>query len=260
MDRSMQLAASSDKNFVATTLTPDFQKSRIQVLDSQTLQVVGTTPDLQGIRKAMFGSNGKLLATVKGGLASFTRDFTQIDRQWTRPQIEGALQGSAHYPILERLDDNHYFVGDEDGWLSKLEWNDSPKALTTVKLGTAPLWSSALRHSEHILAVGDGSGVLYVLDTRTCQVLYQLPDAHLSRVTDLAWTDSGQLVSVGLDQSLIIWSWNRFKNALDGILKVRLHNNARQIIPLNSTNNRQELLLLHDGANLVEKIVISLPE
>lgn len=257
-ERMLRFVVSPDERFLA--VTSNLMNTRIRVLDFRTLETLGYTSDLNGVRNATFDSTGRLFATIRGGLASFSQDLSQIEHQWIRPQIKGSVLGSANYPLLERLDDAHFFVGDEDGWLSKLHWTESPKATAIMRLSDAPLWSSALSERDRVLAVGDGNGCVTMIDVDSCKLLAQKSETHLSRVTNMAWTASGYLVSIGLDRALRFWKWNVNNQSLEKRLEIKLQSNGRQIFPIRSEARKEEIILLREGASAVERLTVSMPE
>ncbi len=256
------LMFSPDERRLAVGIAEGNLRIRIQVIDTSSMEVLGTTPVLNEFRSAAFDCSGRLLATANSGILSFTDDFSKIHRCWIRPQLGGSSSNrSEHHPLLQRIDDEHLFVGDEDGWLTKLYWCDSPKPISSIRLGPSPLRAATIHPTLGIMAVGDGNGNLYLVSTESGQLLLQQSAAHWSGVSDLAWTPSGYLISAGLDQSLQFWKWNSVKNRLEGAVRLRLRGNACQVIPIGLTNskkNLEDILILREGSRSVERLTVDL--
>ncbi len=71
--------------------------------------------------------------------------------------------------------------------------------------GTGYIWSSALSHNGNLLAVGNGSGSIHLVDTRTGNRISTFK-AHSDSVNGLAFSlDSSTLVSGSTDSKIYMW-------------------------------------------------------
>ncbi|MGE0757840.1 MAG: WD40 repeat domain-containing serine/threonine protein kinase [Pirellulaceae bacterium] len=234
-------------------------RTHIVTMDCGTLTQLGESRELSRFREFAFDPRGDLIVTADSGLVGLNEDATEARRHWARRADDLAKGAGIKFPVVLQITEDRVVLGDEDGWLTTVEWTDRPRTLAVARLGNSPLRAAAYHRPTRRLAVGDGDGTLFIVDAECSQLVHKQPAAHWSGISALVWTPSGELVSCGLDQRLHCWTWDAEQNCLDSELKLCLPGNVRQLFletDSAASGSQIGLILRREGAYAVERLRI----
>lgn len=204
-DRSYLLVGTSTGSVEVWDLVIDDQES-IQNRSVTVKHLRDLISHKQAITVLAFAADGKM--AVSG---SHDRSLRKWNVETEENQIANLVDNDDVLVIAISGDNHHIYTAGEDGKLQGL--GDNPKKILTLN---QPITALALSRDGKKIVAGDKEGMLWIRDTTTDSSPGIEWQGHQQQVTQVAWSEDGQMFLSGGKDSKLAW-WDKDGNKLGAV-------------------------------------------